>query len=357
MSSKFRVIEFQLLQACNAKCIYCAYDQDLPEFNQWLPLEIVEKTLAEERPEWVWFEGGEVTMSDKSKHYLLQAMEIANRYGVKNRINTNCRNIDPEWARRLAEGGLQFACVSFDTLNPEKLEFLRGFPVGSGAENLERLKANALSLADRGITIDLEATVTRHNLHELEALYDYAESVATPGRNIIMGAQCLVATYDEVFDLYPGLDEMSEVFRRLTARARNGRIPVRICCSPLVRCKYPELYEPHPNVIWVECTCGYDYVHINATGEVLLCGFWDHTEAIGNLNDSSLREIWETSGLRNRAMTETPEICGGCRHWEGPGRCHNTCFSIVHRKTGSFDSFAYELTNRAIAEAAGRRSA
>ncbi len=355
--SRFRVIEFQLLQACNASCVYCAYDQNLPEFNKWLPLEIIEKTLAEEKPEWVWFEGGEVTMSEKSKEYLLEAMEIATRYGVRSRINTNCRNIDPEWSRRLADGGLKFACVSFDTLDPECLEFLRGFPAGSGAENLRRLQSNALSLADEGVTIDLEATVTRHNLHELEALYDYAESVATAGRDIIMGAQCLVATYEEVFGLYPDMYEMAQVFRRLVARARASRVPLRICCSPLVRCKYPELYDPHPNVIWVECTCGFDYVHIQATGEVLLCGFWDHAEAIGNLHEASLREIWEGSLLRRAALNETPEPCEGCRHWDGPGRCHNTCFSVAYRKTGTFSSFAYDITTGAIAEAVrGRRA-
>lgn len=353
--SKFRVIEFQLLQACNANCVYCAYDQKLPEYSSWLPLDIVERTLAEERPEWVWFEGGEVTMTDKSKEYLLEAMAIANKYGVKNRINTNCRNINPEWAGRLAQGGLRFACVSFDTLDPERFEFLRGFPKGTGRENLERLNANALSLADHGIIVDLEATVTRHNLHELETLYDHAESVASGNRQIIMGVQCLVATYDEVFGLYPDMEEMVGVFRRLTERAKAGRIPVRICCSPMVRCKHPELYEPHPNIIWVECTCGLDYVHINATGEVLLCGFWDHTNTIGNLNDASLREIWEGSSLRRRAMAEAPEVCGGCRHWDGPGRCHNTCFSIVYRKTGSFGSFSYDLTTRAVAEAAAAR--
>ena len=353
--SRFRVIEFQLLQACNASCMYCAYNQNLPKFNKWLPLEIVEKTLAEEKPEWVWFEGGEVTISDKSKDYLLRAMEIGNRHGAKNRINTNCRNIDQEWTRRLSDGGLRFACVSFDTLEPERLELLRGFPEGTGEENLEQLKANALCLADHGVTVDLEATVTRYNLHELEALYDYAESVATNGRNIIMGAQCLVATYDEAFGLYPNMDEMNEVFMRLTEKAKNGSIPLRICCSPMVRCKYPALYEPHPNIIWVECSCGFDYVHVNATGDVLLCGFWDHTRTIGNLNDASLREIWERSELRRRAMTEIPENCEGCQHWEGPDRCHNTCFSIVHRSTGSFTSFAYDLTCKAITDASNRR--
>ncbi|HHE31681.1 MAG TPA: radical SAM protein [Chlorobaculum parvum] len=353
--SKFRVIEFQLLQACNASCVYCAYDQNLPEFNTWLPLEMVEKTLKEEKPEWVWFEGGEVTMSEKSKNYLLQAMEIANRYGVKNRINTNCKNIDPQWAQRLADGGLQFACVSFDTLDADRFEFMRGFSEGSGAENLERLKANALSLADRGITVDLEATVTRHNLHELEALYDYAESVATPGRNIIMGAQCLVATYDSVFELYPNIDEMYEVFIRLTEKARNGKIPVRICCSPMVSCKYPELYKPHPNIIWVGCSCGFDYVHIHATGDVHLCGFWDHTKPIGNMKDTSLREIWERSELRQQALTDIPKNCDGCQHWDGLERCHNTCFSIAHRKTGSFKTLAHDLTIKAIADAANGR--
>lgn len=355
--SSFRVIEFQLLQACNANCIYCAYEQSLPEYNEWLPLEIVEKTLAREKPEWVWFEGGEVSMTDKSKNYLLEAMEIANKYGVKNRINTNAKNLDPIWGQRLADAGLKFACVSFDSLEEEKFAFLRGFPAGSGKKNLDRLKENALALADAGVTVDLEATVTKHNIHELEALYDYAESVATDNRDILMGAQCLVATYDKVFELYPDLDEMGDVLLALTNRAKRGRIPVRICCSPMVPCKHPDLYDAHPNVIWVDCSCGFDYVHIHATGDVHLCGFWDHTEPIGNLHDSSLHDIWQKSTLRQQAMEDTPVKCQECRRFTGPvERCHNTCFSIAHRKTGSFESFSYDLTAQAIAAAGQGKS-
>lgn len=355
--NRFRVIEFQLQQACNAHCLYCAYEQELPEYHDWLPLEIVDRTLARERPEWVWFEGGEVTMTEESKEYLLEAMAIANRYGVKNRINTNGHNLSPEWVRKLAAGGLQFACVSFDSLDPELFERLRGFPAGSGPSRLEQLKTNVISLADAGVTVDLEATATKYNIHELEGLYEYVESLATPGRDLLMGVQFLVATYDATFKLYPSLEQLATTLGRLTARARQGRTPVRICCSQLVPCNYPDLYQPHPNVIWVRCSCGYDYVHVHANGDVFLCGFWDHTQPIGNLREASLREIWEGSELRHAAMTESPSQCGGCAHWEGTERCHNTCFSIAYRKTGTFTTMAYDLTAatlEALAEGAGR---
>jgi radical SAM protein with 4Fe4S-binding SPASM domain len=347
----FRVIEFQLLQACNARCAYCAYEQELPPFRGYLPLELIDRTLAEERPPWVWFEGGEVTISDASKEYLLEAMAIADRHGVRNRINTNAQNLDPSWAVRLADGGLQFACVSFDSLDPDTYAKLRGYPAEDGPRRLEELKQNIIGLCDAGITVDVECTVTRHNIGQFLQLYDFVESLAADDRDVIMGVQFLVATRDRQFELYPTMPVMHEALAALFDRARKGRVPVRVCCSPMVPCNHAELYAPHDNVIWVGCSCGHDYVHIHATGDVYLCGFWDHTEPIGNLHRSSLKEIWQNSPLRRRALETTPDKCTGCRYWEGEHRCHNTCFSVSHRKTGSFENFSYALTQQAVANA------
>ncbi len=344
----FRVIEFQLLQACNARCIYCAYEQDLPHYHEFLPLDIIDRTLKEERPPWVWFEGGEVTISDRSKYYLLEAMEIANRYGVNNRINTNAQNLDPGWASRLADGGLKFACVSFDSLDLENYAKLRGFAPRDSQRRLEELKQNVVGLCDAGITVDVEATVTRFNVGEFQQLYDFVESLAAPGRDLLMGVQFLVATQDRIFDLYPKMSVMYEALAGLIARAKQGKVPVRICCSPLVPCRYPDLYESHANVIWVGCSCGYDYVHIHANGDVHLCGFWDHTEPIGNLHQATLKKTWQESKLRQEALGTVPPGCRGCLYWENKTRCHNTCFSITHRKTGSFAGHSYSITGQAI---------
>lgn len=347
----FRVIEFQLHQFCNVRCIYCAYEQKLPKVSEFLPLDIIDRTLKQERPEWVWFEGGEVTMTDQSIDHLLKAMAIAETYNVKNRINTNAHNLDPDCAMRLARGGLKFACVSFDSLDPENFSRLRGFKPKHGAARLAEMKQNIQGLLDAGITVDVEATVTRYNVGELCDLYDYVESLASPGQEILMGAQCLVATHDDIFPLHPTMAELAESLTALVQKAKKGKVPARICCSPLVRCHYPELYEPHPNVIWVDCSCGYDYVHIRASGDVHLCGFWDHRKPIGNLHTQSLRSIWESSPVRADAMAVIPDQCHQCTYWEGEERCHNSCFSVAYRKTGAFETFSYPLTDASIQDA------
>lgn len=350
----FRVIEFQLHQFCNARCIYCAYEQKIPKINEYMPLDVIDRTLKQERPEWVWFEGGEVTMSDQSKDYLLEAMAIAEKYNVKNRINTNAQNLDPDCAMRFARGGLKFACVSFDSLDPDNFSKLRGYDIKDGLSRLTELKQNVIGLCDAGITVNVEATVTRYNVGQLDSLYDYVEKLASPGRDILMGAQCLVATKDELFELYPSMKELYESLSALIKKAKRGKIPARICCSPLVKCQYPELYEPHTNVIWVDCSCGYDYVHIRASGDVHLCGFWDHRKPIGNLHTASLKTIWESSSIREAAMNTLPDGCGDCIYWEGEDRCHNTCFSVAYRKTGSFENFSYPLTTQSIQDARKR---
>jgi radical SAM protein with 4Fe4S-binding SPASM domain len=343
----FRVIEFQLLQACNARCIYCAYGRDMPN-SDFFPLDLIKRTLSDELPEWVWFEGGEVTMSEESKNHLLKAIEIASALGVKSRINTNAQNLTPAWSRRLVKAGLKFACVSFDSLDTERYSLLRGFDPLSGKARLDELIINCKGLIDTGITVDLEATLTRHNICELIPLYEFAESYESGGAQVMMGVQCLVATYDELFELYPDFRSMYKAISQLIEHAEKGRIPVRICCSPLVPCKYPGLYEDHKNVIWVGCSCGFDYVHIHVNGEVFLCGFWDHQEPIGNLYENTLTGIWESSILKKDGESVMPGYCRQCVFWDGNLRCHNLCFSVSHRITGKFAVHSYSLIREKV---------
>ncbi|MBN2574891.1 MAG: radical SAM protein [Deltaproteobacteria bacterium] len=349
MIPKMRALEFQLMQSCNARCIYCAYEQGYPRHEGFLPLELVERTLAEVRPAWAWFEGGEVTATEASRAHLLEAMRIARRLGVRNRINTNAQALTPDSCHALREAGLEFACVSFDTLDPDRYGLLRGYPPEVGRRRLDELRQNAIALLDEGVTVDLEATLTRHNVGDLLALYDHAESLATGNRNVLMGVQFLVATYDKLFGLCPEVETMARAMEALLRRAERGRIPVRICCSPLVPCMHAGLYE-HANAIWLGCTCGFDYAHVHANGDVLLCGFWDHGQPLGNLHERSFSEIWETSRMRREALAVQPEACRGCESWEGKHRCHNSCMSVVHRKTGAFAKRSYDLMVAAEAE-------
>lgn len=344
-----RVLEFQLLQSCNARCIYCAYEQGYPRHEGFLPLGLVERTLAEIRPEWVWFEGGEVTATEAARNHLVEAMKIAGRLGVRNRINTNAQALNPESCHALRVAGLELACVSFDTLDLDRYCLLRGYPPEVGRRRLDDLKRNAIALMDEGVTVNLEATLTRHNVGDLLDLYDHAESLATGKRNVIMGVQFLVATYDKLFALYPEVEIMARALEELLRRAERGRIPVRICCSPLVPCTHPGLYE-HAHAIWLGCTCGFDYAHIHANGDVLLCGFWDHGRPLGNLHEQSFSEIWESSRMRREALSVRPEPCRECESWEGKTRCHNSCMSVVHRKTGAFAERSYDLMVASQAE-------
>jgi MoaA/NifB/PqqE/SkfB family radical SAM enzyme len=342
----FRVVEFQLMQDCNLNCAYCGYKQKHAKTKDNLPLSFVEKTLlhdlADSPPEWVWFEGGEVTMDDRSRTYLLEALEITRKTGVKSRINTNAQKCSPAFSRELSRLGMSFACVSCDSVEPLLFCRMRGLTKTKSKELFEEFSQNVQGLIDAGITVDLEVTLTRDNIDELEAVYDYAESFGS--KNVLMGVQFLVATTDTIFSLYPDFDAQYRALSRLIKRAEKGSIPIRICCCPLVPCKYPDLYLPREKVIWVGCSCGYDYVHIHATGDVFLCGFWDHSNSLGNLRDASLSQIWQESALRRESRIIRPSRCSDCTSWEGIPLCHNICIAVVHRKTKGFSRDAYSLT-------------
>ncbi|MBA7487109.1 hypothetical protein ES707_22671 [subsurface metagenome] len=346
----FRVVEFQLLQDCNANCAYCAYKQEHSKTSGTLPLSFIERTLlhdlVDSPPEWVWFEGGEVTMNERARSFLLNALAVARKAGVKSRINTNAQKCNPEYSRELSRSRLSFACVSCDSVDPTLFCHMRGLNTQESRELFDEFEENVQGLIDAGITVDLEVTLTRENIGELEAVYDFAVSFGS--KNVIMGVQFLVATTDEIFDLYPDFASQYQALAKLIKLAEKGSIPIRICCCPLVPCRYPDLYHPQENVIWVGCSCGYDYVHIHATGDVFLCGFWDHSNPLGNLQDAPLSQIWQESALRWDSQVTVPPQCSGCPYWEGTPRCHNICFAVVHRKTKGFDRDAYSLTQEII---------
>jgi MoaA/NifB/PqqE/SkfB family radical SAM enzyme len=347
---QLRVVEFQLLQDCNINCSYCAYDQEHSRTKDKLPLSLIERTLLDDLshkpPEWVWFEGGEVTMDHFSRSFLLEALAVARKAGVKSRINTNGQKCSPEYSSELASVGLSFACVSCDSVDPPLFCRMRGMKTQNSKDLFEEFAKNVRGLVDAGITINLEVTLTRFNIGELEAVYDFAESLGS--KNVIMGVQFLVATSDHIFDLYPDFASQHRAISSLIKRAEKGSVPIRICCCPLTPCRYPDLYEPREKVIWIGCSCGYDYVHVHATGEIFLCGFWDHAEPIGSLHNASLTEIWQDSLLRRDSQTIVPPGCSGCSYWEGSHRCHNTCFSVPYRKTRTFNLDAYTYTGEIL---------
>ncbi len=341
-----RVVEFQLLQNCNVNCIYCAYDQAHSKTAENMPLKLIERTLFEDLatkpPQWVWFEGGEVTMNSQSRSLLLEALSITNRAGVKSRINTNAQKCTPEFSQQMADLGLSFACVSCDSVDPVLFSQMRGMNPQDSSASFKEFEQNVKGLIEAGITVDLEVTLTRLNIDQLETVYDFAESFGA--ENVLMGVQCLVATSDQIFNLYPDFDAQYQALKNLIRKAEKGNTLLRICCCPLNPCHYPDLYKPNDKVIWVGCSCGYDYVHIHATGDVFLCGFWDHSEPIGNLNRATLPQIWHESAVRRDSQISKPENCNDCRYFDGEPRCHNTCFSVVYRKTRDFSRDAYAYT-------------
>lgn len=347
---ELRVVEFQLLQDCNLNCIYCAYDQAHSKTAEDIPLALIERVLLEDLsarpPQWVWFEGGEVTMNERSRSLLLQALQITRKAGVKSRINTNAQKCNPQFSQQMVALGLSFACVSCDSVDPDLFCRVRGMDPRKSAHSFEEFRQNVQGLIDTGITVDLEVTLTRYNIDELEKVYDFAESFGAD--NVLMGVQFLVATTDQIFDLYPDFTAQYRALKNLIKKADKGKTKIRICCCPLNPCHYPDLYEPNDQVIWVGCSCGHDYIHIHATGDVFLCGFWDHSKPLGNLHRASLPQIWHESPLRRESQFTVPENCKGCNYFEGDLRCHNSCYSIIYRKTGHFALSAYQYTNEIL---------
>ncbi len=335
------ILEMQLFEKCNANCIYCAYEQGYTHYQEKLPLDIIESTIKEVKPEWVWYEGGEVTSTDESINYLIEALKIASSYGAKTRINSNIQKLSKKQLELLLDAGLEFIDISFDTLEARKFAIMRGFPIEQAEKLFDEFINNLMNIIESGITVDLEATVTHYNIDEFIKIHKFITKLHKkfPSNNkILHGLQFLIPVREEYFELLPNTTKLHNILLDLFELSKETGTPIRICCATMVKCEYPDLYVEHPNIIWVDCKCGDTYAHIRANGNIMFCGFWDHQYTFGNLHNKSFSEIWNNNKFRLEGINTQPDKCKNCDFWH---TCHNTCFGLAYSKNADFNHLAF----------------
>ena len=160
-------VNFHLWKPCNMKCRFCfATFQDvgqdtLPKGH--LPREgclAVVDALASAGFQKINFAGGEPILCP----WLPDLMHRANELGFTTSIVTNGSRVSPEWLNSVA-GALDWATLSIDTLDPQKLEEL-GRVTRDGPLSEDDYLGVIDMLRERGIRLKINTVVTRTNCDE-----------------------------------------------------------------------------------------------------------------------------------------------------------------------------------------------
>ena len=167
------VVVWNLTRACNLTCAHCYAEADFgraqDELTRAEALRLVDHLVEYGAPV-ILFSGGEPLLHP----HIFELIERAVRGGVRAVLSTNGLLIDRRTAARLADLGLAYAGVSLDGLEKTHDE-LRGRP-GLFALTLKAIEA----ARNAGLKVGLRLTLTRRNLPELGALFDFLEREGLP---------------------------------------------------------------------------------------------------------------------------------------------------------------------------------
>jgi radical SAM protein with 4Fe4S-binding SPASM domain len=236
-------------------------------------------------------------------------------------VGTNGVRITENVARRLAEAGARGLSLSLDALDPDRHDRFRRVRGAwqntvDGAEILNRT----------GLSFIVQTTAGSHNLHELDAIADFAyERLAAKVWNLYFlvptgrgqfVSDMAAAQYDEV------LASLYRIQRKYT-----GRMLVNAKCAPHYIKTVLEKGDTDARIRIYSggaggCPAGTHYMGIRPNGDVTPCPYLPLFG--GNLRSSSLAELWASSevftGIRARSSLggrcgpcEMNAHCGGCR--------------------------------------------
>jgi len=319
------LISWNLTRRCNLACGHCYLDAVQRKSDCGDELSTTEAVplvaeIAELAPgAMLVLTGGEPLL----RRDLDDIVVVAADAGLMPVIGTNGLLLNEARAQRLRQAGAVGVGISLDSTAPEFHDRLRGM-TGAWAGALAGMRA----AREAGLALQLQTTLFVENRGDLEALADLAEELGAMALNLFF----LVCTGRGVTQTdmpEPLYEETLRDIARLQ-RERPG-LMIRARCAPYMR-RLLNLHAGESAGGYAEwssaCLAGRRYLRITPHGEVTPCPYIP--EAVGDLRQESLKDVWETSATLLRLRGELPGgKCGDCDFRFSCGGCRARAFAVA----------------------------
>lgn len=319
-----RLVFWEATAACNLACRHCRRlevgralsQQDLT--TEQVRHDLVDGLAAVGSPVLVCSGGEPLLRPD-----LFEVASYAKARGVSIALATNGTLVDESMAERIVRAGFERVAISLDGADASTHDAFRQ-QVGA----FDGAIAGLRRLRRQGMSLQVNTTVTLHNVRQLHAIYEQAIELGVEAWHVFMFVpvgcglqipedQQLVAEQYEV------------VLHWLADRAREQRIFVRATCAP----QYFRVLGQHRSLSRAQshakfatltkgCLAGTGICFISHRGDVFPCGYLPVSS--GNIARTPFAQLWAQSpifsSLRDPgALTgkcgacEFKRVCSGCR--------------------------------------------
>ncbi len=325
-------VVWELTLACDLACRHCgsrAGKARPAELSVDEALGVVAQ-LAEMGTREVAFIGGEAYLAPG----WLRIVRAVADAGIRPTMTTGARALGADLARAAADAGMQAISVSVDGLEATH-DRLRAV-AGSWRAALAALG----HIHDAGMAPYANTQWNRLNLQEVEALGDvlldrgiraWQVQITGPMGRAADHADWLLQPYD-LLQLVPRLAAVAE-----RARARGCVVQAANNLG---------YFGPYEQLIrldhWKGCAAGRHVLGIESSGDVKGCPSLPSAPYVGgNLRDTPLAALWESSALafaRDRGTDELWGYCKGCYYAE---ECKGGCSWTAHTLLGRRGNMPY----------------
>lgn len=326
VQNQIRIIFWETTAGCNLECVHCRrLDVSKEIMKNDLTTEqsfqLIDSILETGKPILV-LSGGEPLFRP-------DIFEIA-RYGADKGLTmalaTNGTMIDDAMARKIVDSGTQRVSISLDGATSATHDKFRKLP-GSFDLAIDGLKR----LQKIGMSVQINSTIARHNVHEVKKLYSNAVEMGVVALHIFMlvPVGCGVQIADD--QMLPP-EQYEDVLNWFYDVSKENKIQTKATCAP----HYFRIMRQRAKIDGIKitpkthgmaamtkgCLAGSSICFVSHKGEIFPCGYLP-VEA-GHILKQSFKDIWDNSNifkdLRNPdllmgkcGICEYKTVCEGCR--------------------------------------------
>jgi len=310
-----RLIAWEITRTCNLDCIHCRasakYGPHPEELTKEECFHIIDSISSFSSPV-IIFTGGEPIMREDFFHIA----QYGKDKGLKMVMSSNGTTITKELVREIIKAGIERVSISLDGATRESHDNFRKV---KGA--FDGALRGIHFLKEAGVEFQLNTTITKHNIRELNSILELAESLGAAAFHVFL----LVPTgrAKDLKDMEISSEEYEDTLNWLYEQ--KERIHLKATCAPHYhRILIQRQKGKRMGSMGKGCMGGESFAFISHIGQVQICGYLDITCGDLRKENFDFESIWNRSKIfwemRNTdayhgkcGVCEYRNVCGGCR--------------------------------------------
>jgi len=328
-----RLIAWEVTRSCELDCRHCRAAARFGPYKNELTIEEIYRTLdniaAFSKPIIILTGGNPLQRED-----ILDIARYGTDLGLRMVMSPCGKLMTEKMARDLIRTGVKRISISLDGATAETHDDFRRVP-GAFQDAMDAIEAAKRT----GLEFQINTTVTKHNVHELEDILDLSIKVGAVAFSPFLLVPTGRGKELEQMEIDP--EEYERVLNWIYDKRQDARLQLRPTCAP----HYYRIFRQRerdqgrkvtPQTHGLDamskgCMGGQSFAFISHVGKVQICGFLE-TEC-GDIREANydFEHIWNTSPvfLQMRDLDHYHGRCGYCEYRTVCGGCRARAYATT----------------------------